>query len=79
MTITLERRALAIDAHAADVLFREAHTAYAFTDEPVSDEQLAAIYDLVRHDSKRKMSVPPSRIDENSSPEPSATNWGWLS
>lgn len=40
---------LAIDDAAADVLFRDAHTAYSFTDEPVSDGQLAEIYELMRH------------------------------
>lgn len=40
---------LAIDDAAADVLFREAHTAYSFTDEPVSDGQLAELYELMRH------------------------------
>ena len=40
--------ALALSPDAQDLLFREAHTAYAFTDEPVSDEQLRAVYDLVK-------------------------------
>jgi len=31
-----------------DLIFRQAHTTYAFSDRAVSDEQLAAIYDLVR-------------------------------
>ncbi len=31
-----------------DLLFRQAHTTYAFTDEPVLDELLAEIYDLMR-------------------------------
>lgn len=31
-----------------DLLFRHAHTTYAFTDEPVLDELLAEIYDLMR-------------------------------
>ena len=31
-----------------DLLFREARTANAFTDEPVSEEQVRAIYDLVK-------------------------------
>lgn len=31
-----------------DLLFRQAHTAYAFTDEPVTEAQLATIYELVR-------------------------------
>lgn len=39
---------LALDAAAQDLLFREAHTANTFTGEPVSDEQIAAIYDLVK-------------------------------
>lgn len=38
--------ALAPDAQ--DLLFREARTANAFTDEPVTDEQVAAIHDLVK-------------------------------
>ncbi|WP_441250453.1 malonic semialdehyde reductase [Kitasatospora sp. McL0602] len=39
---------IALDAAAQDLLFREAHTAHAFTDEPVSDEQIEAIYNLVK-------------------------------
>ena len=39
---------LAISDQVADLLFRDAHTANAFTDEPVSDAQLLAIYDLVK-------------------------------
>lgn len=38
----------AIDRSAQDLLFREARTARAFTAEPVSDEQVAALYDLVK-------------------------------
>jgi 3-hydroxypropanoate dehydrogenase len=41
--------ALALDPHAQDLLFREAHTAHTFTDEPVSDEQIKAIHDLVKY------------------------------
>lgn len=37
-----------LDAAGRDLLFSEAHTAYAFTDEPVSDKQLLAIYDLMK-------------------------------
>ncbi len=40
---------LALDAAAQDLLFREAQTANSFTDEPVSDEQVQAIYDLVKY------------------------------
>ena len=31
-----------------DLLFREARTAYAFTDEPVTEDQVRAIHDLVK-------------------------------
>lgn len=48
MTSTQETTGLAIDEAAADVLFRDAHTTYTFSSEPVSDEQLHAIYDLMR-------------------------------
>lgn len=34
---------------AQDLLFREAHTANTFTDEPVTEEQVQAIYDLVKY------------------------------
>ncbi|MEW2491696.1 malonic semialdehyde reductase [Streptomyces sp. NPDC048411] len=40
---------LALDPTAQDLLFREARTANTFTDEPVSDEQVQAIYDLVKY------------------------------
>jgi 3-hydroxypropanoate dehydrogenase len=39
---------LALDDAAADLLFREAHTAYRFTDEPVSDAQMRAVHELVK-------------------------------
>ncbi|MEU6555952.1 malonic semialdehyde reductase [Streptomyces sp. NPDC046915] len=40
---------LVLDSAAQDLLFREARTANAFTDEPVTDEQVQAIYDLVKY------------------------------
>jgi 3-hydroxypropanoate dehydrogenase len=40
---------LTLDPAAQDLLFREARTANTFTDEPVSDEQVQAIYDLVKY------------------------------
>ena len=52
---------IAIDDSAADVLFRDAHTAYSFTDGPVSDEQLAAIYELMRH-APTAMNSQPLRV-----------------
>ncbi|WMX45257.1 malonic semialdehyde reductase [Streptomyces roseicoloratus] len=39
---------LALDPAAQDLLFREARTANTFTDEPVTDEQVRAIYELVK-------------------------------
>lgn len=40
---------LALSTEAQDLLFREARTANTFTDEPVTDEQVHAIYDLVKY------------------------------
>ncbi|HET9383066.1 MAG TPA: malonic semialdehyde reductase [Streptomyces sp.] len=40
---------LALDPAAQDLLFREARTANTFTDEPVTDEQVRAIHDLVKY------------------------------
>ena len=40
---------LLLDKDAQDLLFRAARTANSFTDEPVSQEQLAEIYDLVKY------------------------------
>jgi nitroreductase len=39
---------LALSREAQDLLFREARTANTFTDEPVSDQQVKAIYDLAK-------------------------------
>ena len=39
---------LAVGDDVADLLFREARTAAAFTPDEVSDEQIAAVYDLVK-------------------------------
>jgi len=39
---------MALDDTALDVLFRNARTKWEFTDEPVSDDDLRAIYDLMK-------------------------------
>lgn len=39
---------LALDPAAQDLLFRDARTANSFSDEPVSDEQIRALYELVK-------------------------------
>ena len=50
MTATLDLAdVLDLDRDAQDLLFRTARTANTFTDEPVPDEQLRAIYDLVKY------------------------------
>ncbi|WP_447003543.1 malonic semialdehyde reductase [Saccharothrix isguenensis] len=46
MTTTFD--ALALPRDAQDLLFREARTANSFTDEPVLDEQLREVYELVK-------------------------------
>ncbi|MGA4959376.1 malonic semialdehyde reductase [Streptomyces lavendulocolor] len=40
---------LVLEPAAQDLLFREARTANTFTDEPVTEEQVQAIYDLVKY------------------------------
>jgi 3-hydroxypropanoate dehydrogenase len=40
---------LRLDPHARALLFTEAHTAHAFTDEPVTDAQVAAVHELVKY------------------------------
>jgi 3-hydroxypropanoate dehydrogenase len=53
--------ALALSAEAQDLLFREARTANAFTDEPVGDEAVRAIYDLVKF-APTSMNNQPMRV-----------------
>ncbi|MGZ6768342.1 MAG: malonic semialdehyde reductase [Nocardioidaceae bacterium] len=52
---------LALSPEAQNLLFREARTANTFTDEPVTDEQIAAIYDLVKY-APTAMNAQPLRI-----------------
>lgn len=59
---------LAIDQAAADLLFREARTANTFTDEPVTDEQVAAIYELAKF-GPTAMNAQPLRVTLLRSPE----------
>jgi 3-hydroxypropanoate dehydrogenase len=50
MTATLDLAdVLELDRDAQDLLFRSARTANTFTDEPVTDDQLRAIHDLVKY------------------------------
>ena len=53
MTLTADQAGtaaapLALSVQAQDLLFREARTANTFTDKPVTDGQLQAIYDLIK-------------------------------
>ncbi|GHG27888.1 malonic semialdehyde reductase [Streptomyces zaomyceticus] len=59
---------LALDAAAQDLLFREARTANTFSDEPVTDEQIQAIYDLVKY-GPTAFNQTPLRITLVRSPE----------
>ncbi|KAA5830534.1 malonic semialdehyde reductase [Saccharopolyspora hirsuta] len=45
---TTETADLVLSREAQDLLFREARTANSFSDEPVTDDQLRAIHDLMR-------------------------------
>lgn len=59
---------LALDPAAQDLLFREARTANTFTDEPVTDEQIQAVYDLVKY-APTSMNMQPLRVVLVRSPE----------
>jgi len=59
---------LAVSPQVQDLLFREARTAYAFTDQPVSDEQLRAVHDLVKW-APTAMNAQPLRIALIRTPE----------
>ncbi len=59
---------LELDKNAQDLLFREARTANTFTDEPVDDDQIAAIYDLVKY-APTSMNMQPLRITLVRTPE----------
>jgi 3-hydroxypropanoate dehydrogenase len=62
MTATYDlTETLALDPHAQDLLFRGARTANTFSDEPVTDEQVRAIYELVRW-APTAMNTQPMRI-----------------
>ena len=52
---------LVLDRSTQDLLFRAARTANAFTDEPVSDDQVRAIYELVKW-APTAMNTQPLRV-----------------
>lgn len=59
---------IALDSATQDLLFREARTANTFTDEPVTEEQVQAIYDLVKY-GPTAFNQTPLRITLVRSPE----------
>lgn len=59
---------MAISPEVQDLLFRDAHTANSFTDEPVSDEQLQAVYELIKW-GPTAMNSQPLRVVLVRSPE----------
>ena len=59
---------LILDKKAQDLLFRDARTANTFTDEPVTDEQMRAIHDLVKY-GPTSMNNQPLRITIVRSPK----------
>ncbi|TRW46722.1 malonic semialdehyde reductase [Georgenia yuyongxinii] len=64
MTATTDRQthdALVLDEHAQNLLFRQARTANAFTDEEVTDEQIAEIFELVKW-APTSMNTQPLRV-----------------
>src|SRR6476659_1365635 len=65
---TLSARPLVLDDDAQDLLFLEARTANSFSDEPVTPEQLEAIYELVKY-GPTLMNSQPLRVVFVTSPE----------
>src|ERR1700710_2511158 len=79
MTAVFEELAeLQLDPSAQDLLFRQARTANKFTDEPVTDAQLQAIYELVKF-APTSMNQQPLRAVVVRSPEARAALVGHLS
>jgi nitroreductase len=66
--MTSSPETLELDKASQDLLFREARTANTFSDEPVTDEQIAAIYDLVKF-APTSMNTQPLRVTLVRSPE----------
>ncbi|MEU6269403.1 malonic semialdehyde reductase [Saccharopolyspora shandongensis] len=61
MTAIDQTEQLVLGADAQNLLFREARTANSFSDEPVTDEQIQAVYDLVKW-APTSMNQQPLRI-----------------
>jgi 3-hydroxypropanoate dehydrogenase len=59
---------LVLTSEAQALLFRDAHTAHTFTDEPVTDGQLRAVYELMKY-APTSMNTQPLRITLVRSPQ----------
>lgn len=57
-----------VDSEALDTLFLEARTANTFSSEPVTEEQMRAIYELTKM-GPTSMNIQPMRITWVNSPE----------
>ncbi|MDQ3402592.1 MAG: malonic semialdehyde reductase [Actinomycetota bacterium] len=68
MTVQVDTTSLVLGTDAQDLLFREARTANTFSDEPVTDEQVRAIYELVKW-APTSMNSQPLRVLLVRSPE----------
>jgi 3-hydroxypropanoate dehydrogenase len=68
MTAASVTESLRLAPEAQDLLFRQARTANTFTDEPVTDEQIQAIYDLVKY-APTSLNSQPLRVVLVRSPE----------
>ncbi|GEA87182.1 malonic semialdehyde reductase [Cellulomonas cellasea] len=60
-TLSPSETPLLLDAQTADLLFREARTVNTFSPDEITDEQLAAVYDLVRW-GPTAMNISPLRV-----------------
>jgi len=69
---------VAIDGDVQDLLFRAARTANTFTDEPVSDEQVRAVYELVKW-APTAMNIQPLRVVLVRSPRRANVSWNHMS
>jgi 3-hydroxypropanoate dehydrogenase len=67
-TLSPSETPLVLDEQAADLLFREARTVNTFSDDEITDAQLAAVYDLVRW-GPTAMNTSPMRLLVVRSPE----------
>lgn len=65
---------LALHPTAQDLLFRQARTANTFTAEPVTDEQMQAVYDLVKY-APTAYNQSPLRVVWSAPTRPASGSW----